>query len=73
MRFTFIFCLSVIAPAIAQQPEPDNKQPSAELLEFLVEFNMLSEHDDNDYDIIQYHALQDLEHPATLQERNHEH
>ncbi len=74
MRYYFILLsFFVLTSAQAQQPTlPDSKSPSAELLEFLAEFNMQSEHDDKDYDIIQHHALQDLK-AKPLQEHNDDH
>jgi len=56
-----ILTLFLVMPAAAQQSvNNDIDQPSVELLEFLAEFNMHSDNDDKDYDLIQYHALQDL-------------
>ena len=56
-----ILTLFLVMPAAAQQSvNNDIDQPSVELLEFLAEFNMQSDNDDKDYDLIQYHALQDL-------------
>jgi len=70
-------CLFLVMPAAAQQAvniNNDNtnngKQPSVELLEFLAEFNMQTDNDDKDYDLIQYHALQDLK--KQQQERNND-
>lgn len=69
MRTIFSLWFCFFAPAMAQQT--NNDQPTEEFLEFLAEFNMQSENDDEDYDIIQHHALQDLKaHP--LQEKNND-
>ena len=73
MRFnTFYLLLFTLTPTWSQQPIIEkNNQPSAELLEFLAEFNMQTEHDDKDYDIIKHHALQD-QNNAPLQEQNND-
>jgi len=60
----------MLMPTSAQQSARNNTLPSAELLEFLAEFNMHNEHSDNDYDLIQHHALQDLKTTSKQEQDN---
>lgn len=72
MRSTVIL-LSLIMPShiLAQQANNSNSQlPSAEFLQFLADFDLQSDDDDKDYDIIQHHALQDLEKKPSQEHNN---
>lgn len=68
----FLSIIVVMMPVSAQQALLINYKPSAELLEFLAEFDMQDEQHDKDFDIVQFHALQDLQGSAT-QEQTNEH
>ena len=50
--------LGLLPPAMAQQPTAREQLPSLELLEFIAEFGAL---DDETFDVIEYHAQQDIE------------
>lgn len=55
-------CLLLLSPSLAQNTTSDVTQtdvyPSEELLEFLAEFGTI---DEDTYELIEYHALQDSE------------
>jgi len=58
-KVMILFCF-VLTPVWSQQTITTTPKPSAAFLEFLSEFNLQTEQDKKDYDIIKYHALQDL-------------
>lgn len=55
--FSLVLWLLLLSPAVAQE-STDELYPSEELLEFLADFGDI---DEETYELIEYHALQDTD------------